>query len=159
MKIEKEETGINAAQRALLALRSMREKVEELERRKNEPIAVVGMACRFPGGADSVRGYQEGEASPLDPNGAQLGAETYTQVNLELEQLLTRSWSIVVFFDGVGFAESRTDYPWNEGLFSIGGGIHWRTIVGPVRLEYGYNLDPRPQDPTGTLHFSIGTSF
>ena len=113
----------------------------------------------FPGGANSVRGYQEGEASPLDPNGAQLGAETFTQVNIELEQILTRSWSVVVFFDGVGFAESRDNYPWDEGLFSVGGGIHWRTIVGPVRLEYGYNLDPRPQDPTGTLHFSIGAAF
>jgi outer membrane protein insertion porin family len=113
----------------------------------------------FPGGANSVRGYQEGEASPLDPNGAQLGAETFTQVNIELEQILTRSWSIVAFFDGVGFAESRDNYPWEEGLFSVGGGIHWRTIVGPIRLEYGYNLDPRPQDPTGTLHFSIGAAF
>ncbi|HEX5221536.1 MAG TPA: BamA/TamA family outer membrane protein [Verrucomicrobiae bacterium] len=113
----------------------------------------------FPGGANSVRGYQEGEASPLDPNGAQLGAETFTQVNIELEQILTRSWSFVVFFDGVGFAASRDNYPWDEGLYSVGGGIHWRTIVGPIRLEYGYNLDPRPQDPTGTLHFSIGAAF
>jgi len=113
----------------------------------------------FPGGSDSIRGYQEGNASPLDPNGAQLGAETFTQVNVELEQLLTRSWSIVVFFDGVGFAQSRDDYPWDEELFSIGAGLRWRTIVGPVRLEYGYNLDPRPQDPTGTLHFSIGVPF
>jgi outer membrane protein insertion porin family len=113
----------------------------------------------FPGGANSVRGYQEGEASPLDPNGAQLGAETFTQVNIELEQILTRSWSLVAFFDGVGVAGSRDNYPWDEGLFSVGGGIHWRTIVGPIRLEYGYNLDPRPQDPTGTLHFSIGAAF
>jgi outer membrane protein assembly factor BamA len=113
----------------------------------------------FPGGANSVRGYQQGEASPLDPNGAQLGAETFTQVNIELEQVLTKSWSVVAFLDVVGFAESRDNYPWDEGLFSVGGGIHWRTIVGPVRLEYGYNLDPRPQDPTGTLHFSIGVPF
>jgi len=113
----------------------------------------------FPGGENSVRGYQEGEASPLDSNGGQLGAETYTQVNLELEQLLTESWSLLIFYDGVGIAEYREDYPWNQWLSSVGGGLRWRTVIGPVRLEYGYNLNRRVYDPVGTLHFSIGFPF
>lgn len=113
----------------------------------------------FPGGENSVRGYQEGEASPLDENGDQLGAETYTDGSVEFEQLLTKSLSIVTFFDAVGFAESRVDYPWDEALYSVGGGIRWRTLIGPVRLEYGYNLNPREHDPVGTLHFSIGMRF
>jgi outer membrane protein assembly complex protein YaeT len=113
----------------------------------------------FPGGSDSARGYQEGEASPLDANGHQLGAETYTLGNLELEQLVTKSWSIVSFFDAVGFAQDRANYPWDEGLYSIGGGVRWRTPLGPVRLEYGHNLHRREHDPVGTLHFSIGFPF
>lgn len=36
-------------QRALLALRKAREKIEELERAAREPIAVIGVGCRFPG--------------------------------------------------------------------------------------------------------------
>lgn len=113
----------------------------------------------FPGGANSVRGYVEGEASPLDENGQQLGAETYTQINLEFEQLLTKSWSVVTFLDTVGFAQSRTDYPWDEVLASVGAGLRWRSLIGPVRLEYGYNLNRRSQDPVGTLHFSVGYPF
>lgn len=113
----------------------------------------------FPGGENSVRGYQQGEASPLDANGDQLGAETFTQANLELEQRVTRSWSVVAFFDAVGFALRREDYPWDEGLYSVGGGIRWHTIIGPVRLEYGHNLNRRAHDPAGTLHFSIGYPF
>jgi outer membrane protein assembly complex protein YaeT len=113
----------------------------------------------FPGGENSVRGYQEGEASPLDDNGDQLGAETYTQANLEFEQLLTKSWSVVTFFDAVGFAQNRADFPWDEGLYSVGGGLRWRSLIGPVRLEYGYNLNRRRHDPAGTLHFSIGFPF
>ncbi len=113
----------------------------------------------FPGGENSIRGYQEGEASPLDVNGGQLGAETYSQANLEFEQLLTKSWSVVLFFDAVGFAQDRNDYPWNEGLYSAGGGLRWRTLIGPVRLEYGHNLNRRIHDPAGTLHFSIGFPF
>jgi outer membrane translocation and assembly module TamA len=113
----------------------------------------------FPGGENSVRGYQEGTASPLDANGHQLGAETYTQANIELEQLVTKNWSVITFFDAVGFAQHRADYPWDEELFSVGAGLCWRSVIGPVRLEYGYNLNRRKFDPIGTLHFSIGFPF
>jgi outer membrane translocation and assembly module TamA len=95
----------------------------------------------------------------LDANGKQLGAETFTQANLEFEQLLTRTWSLVTFMDTVGFARDRGRYPWDETLYSVGGGIRWRTLIGPVRLEYGHNLNPRQHDPRGTLHFSIGFPF
>jgi outer membrane protein insertion porin family len=113
----------------------------------------------FPGGGNSVRGYQEGEASPLDADGQQLGAETYTQANFELEQLITKNWSVVAFFDAVGIAQQRANYPWDEILSSVGGGLSWRSLIGPVRLEYGYNLNRRQHDPAGTLHFSIGFPF
>ena len=113
----------------------------------------------FPGGENSIRGYKEGEASPLDPTGKQLGAEVYTQGNVELEQLLTTSWSLVVFCDAVGMAADRQNFPWDEVLVSVGGGIRWRTPFGPVRVEYGYNLNPRTFDPTGTLLVSVGFPF
>lgn len=112
----------------------------------------------FPGGQDSVRGFQEGEASPR-VDGKIVGAETYTSGNLEFEQGITPKWSVVGFLDGVEFAERLDDYPGNEHLFSAGVGLRWRTIIGPVRLEYGYNLNPRPRDPTGTLQFSLGFPF
>jgi acyl transferase domain-containing protein/NADPH-dependent curcumin reductase CurA/NADP-dependent 3-hydroxy acid dehydrogenase YdfG/acyl carrier protein len=37
--------------RALVAIRDLRRRVEELEGRAREPVAIVGMSCRFPGGA------------------------------------------------------------------------------------------------------------
>ena len=113
----------------------------------------------FPGGENSVRGYQEGEASPRNAQGQIVGAETYLTGNIEFEQALTPKWSIVGFVDGVGFAESLRQYPENQVLVSAGGGLRWRTIVGPVRLEYGRNLNPRPRDPSGTVQFSLGFPF
>jgi outer membrane protein assembly complex protein YaeT len=113
----------------------------------------------FPGGENSVRGYQQGEASPRDANGNLLGAETYLLGNVELEQFITPSLSLVGFVDAAGFAEHLRDYPANEAVYSAGGGIRWKSIVGPVRLEYGYNLNRRAGDPVGTIHFSLGFPF
>jgi len=66
---------------------------------------------------------------------------------------------VVTFFDAVGFARDQADYPWEEGFYSVGGRLCWRSLIGPVRLEYGYNLNRRNHDPAGTLHFSIGFPF
>jgi outer membrane protein insertion porin family len=113
----------------------------------------------FPGGENSIRGYREGEASPRDAQGRIIGAETYSLATVEFEQALTPKWSVVLFSDSVGLAQSAQEYPFDTGLFSVGGGLRWKTIIGPVRLEYGYNLNPRRNDPTGTLQFSLGFPF
>lgn len=113
----------------------------------------------FPGGENSVRGFQEGEAAPRNARGKVIGAETYLTGNLELEQALTEKWSLVAFSDSIGFAKDLGDYPFDETLFSVGLGFRWRTVIGPIRLEYGHNLNPRKDDPAGTLHFSIGFPF
>ncbi len=113
----------------------------------------------FPGGENSIRGFSEGKASPRDSRGQIIGAETYSLATVELEQALTPQWSLVVFSDNLGFAESVQNYPFDTGLFSVGGGLRWKTIIGPIRVEYGYNLNPRPKDPTGTLLFSLGFPF
>ncbi len=113
----------------------------------------------LPGGENSVRGYERGGASPYNTQGDQIGAETFLLGNFELEQYLTERWSIVAFVDGVGVAAALANYPSEEILWSVGGGVRWNTIIGPVRAEYGYNLNPRTFDPEGTLHVSIGFPF
>jgi outer membrane protein assembly factor BamA len=113
----------------------------------------------FPGGENSIRGYQRGEAAPRNAQGQIVGAETFLLGTLELEQALTPSWSVVGFADAITFAQGIDDYPGDETLVSVGGGIRWKTVIGPARLEYGYNLNRREGDPMGTLQFSLGFPF
>lgn len=47
---------LSSEKQTLLALRALRQRVEELESRSREPVAIVGMACRFPE-ADSPEIY------------------------------------------------------------------------------------------------------
>src|SRR5688572_11868139 len=42
---------LSPIKRAYLALEKMQARIDVLERAKNEPIAIVGMGCRFPGDA------------------------------------------------------------------------------------------------------------
>ena len=113
----------------------------------------------FPGGDNSIRGYQKGEAAPRGPNGLFIGAKSYVLLNFELEQALTPNWSVVALVDALGSAVALRDYPFAERLYTVGLGVRYQTLIGPIRVEYGHNLNPRPGDPQGTWQISIGYPF
>jgi outer membrane protein insertion porin family len=113
----------------------------------------------FPGGEHSYRGVQNGEGTPIDANGEFVGAKTSTLINIEIEQALTTRISGVLFVDVLGAAAELSQSPWDDVLVAAGVGLRYDTIIGPLRLEYGHNLNPRSVDPRGTLHFSIGFPF
>lgn len=50
---------LSPTKRALLALKQLQARVEELEQAQAEPIAIVGIGCRFPGGVESPADFWE----------------------------------------------------------------------------------------------------
>ncbi len=113
----------------------------------------------YPGGDNSIRGYQNGEAAPRGVDGLFVGAKSYMLLNFELEQALTPNWSVVALVDALGEAAQLRDYPFAERLYTAGLGVRYQTLIGPIRLEYGRNLNPRAGDPLGTWQISIGYPF
>jgi outer membrane protein assembly factor BamA len=113
----------------------------------------------FCGGASSMRGFHEGQASPVDGGGNIIGAEAYTLINLELEQCLFNRLSCFLFFDGIGFCQDMHHYPMTQHLLSAGPGVSYETFIGPMRLALSWNFHRRHSDPDLYLRFSIGFPF
>ena len=51
--------GLSPLKRSLLAVRELRAKLDLLEQAKTEPVAIIGMGCRFPGGVDLPKSFWE----------------------------------------------------------------------------------------------------
>jgi outer membrane protein insertion porin family len=64
----------------------------------------------------------------------------------------------VVFFD-TGNAWGEDEDFFSEMRYSVGGGIRWFSPMGPLRLEWGYNLKPKDFEDNSQFEFSIGKTF
>jgi acyl transferase domain-containing protein/NADPH:quinone reductase-like Zn-dependent oxidoreductase/acyl carrier protein len=52
-----DERDLSPTKRALLALEEMQSRLNAVEEARSEPIAIIGMSCRFPGGANDPEAY------------------------------------------------------------------------------------------------------
>ncbi|MCC6542878.1 MAG: outer membrane protein assembly factor BamA [Nitrospirae bacterium] len=119
----------------------------------------------YVGGIYSVRGFDYGKAttkSTIDPvTNDLLGADKELIFNLEYVVPLVKDAKIngVLFYDaGSGFGKDDS-ITMSDIRTSAGGGFRWFSPIGPLRLEWGYNLDPRPGERQSIWEFSIGTLF
>jgi outer membrane protein insertion porin family len=66
----------------------------------------------------------------------------------------------LVFFDaGNVFTDDPTALTVSGLRLGAGGGIRWFSPVGPIRVEYGFNLDPVPGESSGEWYFTMGGAF
>ncbi len=114
------------------------------------------------GGINTIRGYKYGKVSPIDPEtGDRIGGNQMWYVNTELVFPIFKEQGVfgVVFFDvGDSIAD---DQEWANSDIAKGTGLEfrWLSPIGPFRLVWGYNIDPKNDEPETVWDFSIGGQF
>ena len=126
--------------------------------RANDPLPVGERF--FVGGIQTLRGFSFGKGGPIAPDGSIVGATKQVLFNLDFMFPLVPEVKVkgVIFFDyGKGFNDGEA-----IGINlrpAAGAGIRWISPFGPLRLEYGINLDRRTNERSGLFEFSIGSLF
>jgi len=113
------------------------------------------------GGMNSVRGFDFQGIYAVDEQGNKIGGNSYVQGNIEYRVPLVESAGLIgVLFLDVGQVYGDQDPVGGPLRESAGLGIRWFSPVGPIRLEYGFILDPLPDEPAGgQFQFSMGSAF
>jgi outer membrane protein insertion porin family len=112
----------------------------------------------FNGGARSVRSFPERELGPTS-DGYPTGGEAMWNTNAELIRALTGSLKAVAFLDAGSLSREFDEIGSSDIEMAAGLGVRLDLPIGPVRLEYGYNLTRDTKEPVGTLHFAIGVAY
>ncbi len=116
----------------------------------------------FLGGLDTVRGYRYGHISPVDPaTGDRIGGERMAYMQNEAIFPLIKSMGLsgVVFYDLGNVWRQKQGYDFSRLKTSVGLGIRWISPIGPLRIEWGYKLNPKPGESRSHWEFRIGGIF
>ncbi len=113
----------------------------------------------FNGGATSVRSFGERDLGPHDNHGHPVGGEFFTVFNVEYTFPILGELQGAIFTDAGNLLPSSEDIGLNDMRYAIGAGLRYKLPVGPIRLDYGVNPDPRQFEDFGAFHFSFGFAF
>lgn len=114
------------------------------------------------GGIDSLRGFDWHEISPVDAYGNKIGGDRFVQFNAEFIFPLIKSVGLigVVFYDTGNVFDDHESIDLGNLRQSVGYGFRWYSPIGPIRLEKGYIINPRPGErKDGRWEFTMGAAF
>ncbi len=114
------------------------------------------------GGLNSIRGFKTSTISPRDPTtGDRIGGDKMWYANIEVIFPLFEEMGLrgVVFTDFGNVYATWEDWNFDEIKKAAGIGFRWMSPMGPLRLAWGYNLDPDPDEESSVWDFSIGGGF
>lgn len=114
----------------------------------------------FNGGQNSVRSFRQSELGPKDAEGDPIGGETYFVASVELRRRLPGSFTGALFVDAGNVGLETGDYlRFADVRYAVGPGLRWLLPIGPLRLDWGINPSPRPDEADWVLQFSVGVAF
>jgi outer membrane protein insertion porin family len=111
------------------------------------------------GGPNSIRSFKARRISPVDDTGVRIGGTTEVLGNLEYIIPLPFNFRVAGFFDIGNVYGYTTKFDLTETREAAGAGIRWQSPFGPIRVDYGVNLDRRKGEDFGAIQFSVGSPF
>jgi outer membrane protein insertion porin family len=114
----------------------------------------------FLGGINSLRGFESRSVGPEDPGtGELIGGNIKLLASAELlfPLFVVRNLKGVLFFDIGNSYEDRVDF--GDLRMGAGAGVRWFSPLGPLRIEWGYNLDRQEDEESNLWEFSVGRAF
>jgi outer membrane protein insertion porin family len=113
------------------------------------------------GGMNSVRGGDRNDLAPKQ-DGEPVGGEKFLQGNFEVKFPLVEEAGVfgILFVDaGVVYREDDS-LGFNNMIETAGPEIRWMSPIGPIRLAYGWYLNPKPEyKSSGGFEFSMASAF
>lgn len=117
----------------------------------------------FAGGSNSFRGEEFDELGPRDPSSARpIGGKALFLFNLELTFPIVSSLADLagaVFYDAGNVFYNRSDFDLRDLEHALGLGLRYRTPLGPLRLELGWNLSDPGRRGRPLAFITIGHVF
>ena len=111
------------------------------------------------GGPNSIRSFKARQISPKDEFGIRIGGTSEVLGNVEYLIPLPFDIRLAAFFDIGNVYGFKTKFDLTDLRKAAGGGIRWVSPFGPIRVDYGFNLDQRPGEKPSNFHFSVGSPF
>jgi outer membrane protein insertion porin family len=117
----------------------------------------------FAGGPSSLRGFETDYAGPLE-NGKPVGGNALIIGSMEIRIPLLRFLRFAGFYDTGNVFRTISDIDLPDFSHTVGAGLRIKTPFGPLRADYGYNLnlpsDLQKQGLTrGHLFITVGPPF
>lgn len=112
----------------------------------------------FAGGGGSVRGYGYQAIGPQLSDRTPIGGLSLTEGSFEVRQAISRNWGLVAFADLGGVGSSPMPDFTNLAL-GVGAGVRYDLGFGPLRVDIGTPVDPKPGVARVQVYISIGQAF
>lgn len=115
----------------------------------------------FAGGSASMRGYSFQHLSPLNPDRDPLGGNSMIVGNAEARFGLFNRLGAVIFFDYGNVYSKSFGFSAFDLKYAAGAGLRYHTIIGPIRADFGYLLNPDVEERNERfkIFVSIGQAF
>ena len=113
----------------------------------------------FAGGSTSMRGFPFQKLGPLSEGKDPLGGNSLLVGSFEVRYPIYGDFGGVVFFDYGNVFADEWSFPLGDIKYAPGVGLRYDTIIGPVRFDVGYALNPEPGIRRVQFFISIGQAF